>query len=148
MATIAPKRPETDIRLGLNGFLGFCELIGLETESYTRRIARAYFGTVREISVVLATSNGKTTGGGVDSAARLVDGEGRVDRGGGVVRARPGSRSSPHHPPPRRPRPRTNRQSRRHPLSQAGFDGDFETRMLSWGEEILRGYGTTEEVSR
>lgn len=34
------------------------------------------------------------------------------------------------------------------PVSQAGFDGDSETRILSWGMEILRSHGTTEEVPR
>jgi phage terminase large subunit-like protein len=61
LATIAPKRPETAIRPGLNGFLGFCALIGFETEPYMRRIARGYFGTAREISVVLPRGNDKTT---------------------------------------------------------------------------------------
>jgi hypothetical protein len=32
-------------------------------------------------------------------------------------------------------------------LSQAGFDGDLESRILSSGEESLRGHGATEEVS-
>jgi hypothetical protein len=31
-------------------------------------------------------------------------------------------------------------------LSQGGFRGDLESRILSWGEESLRGHGTTEEV--
>src|SRR3954447_2227059 len=35
-----------------------------------------------------------------------------------------------------------------HQLSQAGFHGGFDSRILSWGEETLRGHGTTEEVSR
>jgi transposase len=33
-------------------------------------------------------------------------------------------------------------------LSRAGFDGDLDSRMLSWGEEILRCHVETEEVSR
>ena len=33
-------------------------------------------------------------------------------------------------------------------VSQAGFDGDLVSRILSSGEETLRGYGTSEEVSR
>jgi hypothetical protein len=32
-------------------------------------------------------------------------------------------------------------------LSQVGFDGDLESRILSSGEESLRDHGTTEEVS-
>jgi hypothetical protein len=31
-------------------------------------------------------------------------------------------------------------------LSQAGFDGDLVSRILSSGEETLRRYGTSEEV--
>jgi hypothetical protein len=61
VATIAAKRPETAVRPGMKGFLAFCELIGFGTEPYMRRIARAYFGTAREISVVLPRGNGKTT---------------------------------------------------------------------------------------
>jgi hypothetical protein len=33
------------------------------------------------------------------------------------------------------------------PLSQAGFDGDLDPRMSSWGEEILHGHVEIEEVS-
>jgi len=33
-------------------------------------------------------------------------------------------------------------------VSQAGFHGDSETRILSWGMEILRSHGTKEEVPR
>jgi hypothetical protein len=33
-------------------------------------------------------------------------------------------------------------------LSRAGFDGDLVSRILSSGEESLRGYGTSEEISR
>ena len=33
-------------------------------------------------------------------------------------------------------------------MSQAGFDGDLDSRMLSWGEEILRCHVETEEVPR
>jgi hypothetical protein len=61
VATIAPKRPEAAIRPGLNGFLAFCELIEFPLEPYMRRIARAYFGTAREICVVLPRGNAKTT---------------------------------------------------------------------------------------
>jgi hypothetical protein len=32
-------------------------------------------------------------------------------------------------------------------VSQAGFDGDLDSRMLSWGEEILRCHVETEQVS-
>ena len=31
-------------------------------------------------------------------------------------------------------------------LSRTGFDGDLDSRMLSWGEEILRCHVETEEV--
>jgi transposase len=34
------------------------------------------------------------------------------------------------------------------PMSQAGFGGDPDSRMLSWGEGILRCHGETEEVPR
>jgi hypothetical protein len=34
------------------------------------------------------------------------------------------------------------------PLSQAGFHGDLVSRILSSGEETLRGHGTSEEISR
>ena len=61
MAVIAPISPETAIRPGLNGFLGFCELIDFPLEPYMRRIARAYFGTAREVVVVLPRGNAKTT---------------------------------------------------------------------------------------
>ncbi len=33
------------------------------------------------------------------------------------------------------------------PVSQAGFDGDLDPRMSSWGEEILHGHVEIEEVS-
>jgi hypothetical protein len=33
-------------------------------------------------------------------------------------------------------------------LSQAGFHGDSEARILSWGMEILPSHATTEEVPR
>jgi len=33
-------------------------------------------------------------------------------------------------------------------VSQAGFDGDLVSRILSSGEESLRGHGTSEEISR
>jgi hypothetical protein len=33
-------------------------------------------------------------------------------------------------------------------MSQAGFGGDLDARMLSWQEEILRTHGPTEEVPR
>ena len=33
-------------------------------------------------------------------------------------------------------------------VSQAGFDGDLDARMLSWGEEILHSHVETEEVPR
>src|SRR5207245_2816277 len=38
--------------------------------------------------------------------------------------------------------------SRRLAVSQAGFDGDLDSRMLSWGEESLRCHVETEEVPR
>jgi phage terminase large subunit-like protein len=61
VAVITEKRPETAIKPGLNGFLGFCALIGFELEPYMRRIARAYFSPAREICVVLPRGNAKTT---------------------------------------------------------------------------------------
>lgn len=61
MATIAPKRPETAIKPGYNGFLAFCELIDFELQPYMRRIGRAYFGTAREVVAVLPRGNAKTT---------------------------------------------------------------------------------------
>jgi phage terminase large subunit-like protein len=61
VATIAPKRPETAVKPGLNGFLAFCELIDFELEPYMRRIARAYFGRAREVAAILPRGNAKTT---------------------------------------------------------------------------------------
>jgi transposase InsO family protein len=45
-------------------------------------------------------------------------------------------------------RPRTNGKVERFHLSRTGFSGDLGTRMLSWGEEILRCHVQTEEVPR
>jgi phage terminase large subunit-like protein len=61
LATIAPDRPETTIRPGLNGFLVFCELVDFELAPYMRRIARAYFGGAREVAAILPRGNAKTT---------------------------------------------------------------------------------------
>jgi phage terminase large subunit-like protein len=61
VATIAPKRPETAIKPGINGFLAFCELIDFALEPYMRRIARAYFGKAREVAAILPRGNAKTT---------------------------------------------------------------------------------------
>ena len=61
MATVAPKRSETAIKPGFGGFVAFCELIGFPLEPYMRRIARAYFGTAREVAAILPRGNAKTS---------------------------------------------------------------------------------------
>lgn len=61
MPTITPERPETRVEPGYRGFLAFCELIDFQLEPYMRRIARAYFGSAREVAAILPRGNAKTT---------------------------------------------------------------------------------------
>ena len=61
MPTIAPDRPETLIRPGYRGFLGFADMLGFDLQPYMRRIARAAFGETRELVVVVPKGNFKTT---------------------------------------------------------------------------------------
>lgn len=46
---------------GVTSFTAFCRLIGLELEPFQRRIASAAAGPERELAVLLARGNGKTT---------------------------------------------------------------------------------------
>ena len=62
-------------------------------------------------------------------------------RSGDATRARPQARPrTARAPGPRHPRPT------RHLLSQAGFDGGLDSRILSSGEETLRRHGPSKEV--
>lgn len=53
--------PATTIAGGLAGLVAFCEQIGEPLATYQQRIARAYFGSAREIVAVLPRGNAKTT---------------------------------------------------------------------------------------
>jgi phage terminase large subunit-like protein len=61
VAVSVARRLETVIKPGLKGFEAFCALIDFPLEPYMRRIARAYFGTAREVVIVLPRGNAKTT---------------------------------------------------------------------------------------
>src|SRR5215203_787457 len=49
------------VRPGLAGLVEFGELIGEPLQSHEKRIARAYFGSAREIAAILPRGNAKTT---------------------------------------------------------------------------------------
>ncbi len=51
----------TPIRPGLAGLIAFCELVDEQLAPYQRRIARAYFGSAREVCAILPRGNAKTT---------------------------------------------------------------------------------------
>ena len=46
---------------GLAGLVDFCDLIGESLHPHEKRIARAYFGPVREVCAILPRGNAKTT---------------------------------------------------------------------------------------
>jgi len=50
-----------NLRPGLAGLVEFCELIDEPLQSHEQRIARAYFGSAREIAAILPRGNAKTT---------------------------------------------------------------------------------------
>jgi len=49
------------MRTGLAGLIEFCELIDEPLQVHEKRIARAYFGTAREVCAILPRGNAKTT---------------------------------------------------------------------------------------
>src|SRR5215211_1903143 len=49
------------VRPGLVGLVEFCELIDEPLHSHEKRIARAYFGSAREVAAILPRGNAKTT---------------------------------------------------------------------------------------
>lgn len=60
MTTIAPERPETEVRAGFRGFVELAEAVGLDLEPFQCRIAKAALGPERELLILLARGNGKT----------------------------------------------------------------------------------------
>jgi hypothetical protein len=60
MTTIAPKRPETEVKPGFAGFVTLAEAVGLNLEPFQRRIVKAALGPERELLVLIARGNGPT----------------------------------------------------------------------------------------
>src|SRR3712207_1298506 len=50
-----------DIHPGLDGLTGFCQAIDEPLYPHEKRIARAYFGSAREVCAILPRGNSKTT---------------------------------------------------------------------------------------
>lgn len=60
MPTIAPERPENEVRPGFRGFTDLAVAAGLDLEPFQHRIARAVFNGPREVLKLLPRGNGKT----------------------------------------------------------------------------------------
>jgi len=61
MTTIAPERPEIDVKPGFRGLVGLAQAVGLNLEPFQRRIVKAALGPERELLVLIARGNGKTS---------------------------------------------------------------------------------------
>ena len=59
--TIAPERSEVAVKPGFAGFLELAEAVGLALEPFQRRIVKAALGPERELLVLIARGNGKTS---------------------------------------------------------------------------------------
>jgi phage terminase large subunit-like protein len=61
MTTIAPERRKIEVKPGFAGFAGLAEAVGLDLEPFQRRIVKAALGPERELLVLIARGNGKTS---------------------------------------------------------------------------------------
>lgn len=68
----------TSIEPGYKGFAAFCELVDEPLQPFQKRIARAYFGTAREIAAILPRGNFKTTTAALLGLHHLLTVEGAI----------------------------------------------------------------------
>jgi phage terminase large subunit-like protein len=60
MTTIAPDRPEVEVKPGFAGFVQLAEAVGFNLEPFQRRIVKAALGPERELVVLCPRGQGKT----------------------------------------------------------------------------------------